>query len=327
MVKLDDVAKLAGVSKGTASRVLNNRGYISQQTRERIEAAVKELNYYPNENARNLLKRRSGMIGVVVPTITYPYYSEMISFLEQYLKASGYKILLCNTSFSSGASQDYIKLLNNRVDGAIIFNYKLTKQDYASLSFPIVSIDRHVRDEASYVASDHVQGGTLAADCLLRCGCRRVIQIGGSFEDDAPWNIRHQVFRDIMAKNHVHCVSYEQVRDSHTFHDYRQIVLDLLREHPQTDGIFCNDLCAAAALSAATFLHLRVPEDLKLIGYDGTLLSEIVTPSITTVWQNTEKIAASAAEFIVKMIDDPGFSSCHLTLGVKLIERDSTRCG
>ena len=181
MVKLDDVAKLAGVSKGTASRVLNNRGYISQQTRERIEAAVKELNYYPNENARNLLKRRSGMIGVVVPTITYPYYSEMISFLEKFLKASGYKILLCNTSFSSGASQDYIKLLNNnRVDGAIIFNYKLTEQDYASLSFPIVSIDRHIRDEASYVASDHVQGGTLAADCLLRCGCRHVIQIGGS---------------------------------------------------------------------------------------------------------------------------------------------------
>ena len=191
MVKLDDVAKLAGVSKGTASRVLNNRGYISQQTRERIEAAVKELNYYPNENARNLLKRRSGMIGVVVPTITYPYYSEMISFLEKFLKASGYKILLCNTSFSSGASQDYIKLLNNnRVDGAIIFNYKLTEQDYASLSFPIVSIDRHIRDEASYVASDHVQGGTLAADCLLRCGCRHVIQIGGSFEDDAPWNIQ-----------------------------------------------------------------------------------------------------------------------------------------
>ena len=134
MVKLDDVAKLAGVSKGTASRVLNNRGYISQQTRERIEAAVKELNYYPNENARNLLKRRSGMIGVVVPTITYPYYSEMISFLEKFLKASGYKILLCNTSFSSGASQDYIKLLNNnRVDGAIIFNYKLTEQDYQPL--------------------------------------------------------------------------------------------------------------------------------------------------------------------------------------------------
>ena len=77
------------MSKGTASRVLNNRGYISQQTRERIEAAVKELNYYPNENARNLLKRRSGMIGVVVPTITYPYYSEMISFLEKFLKASG----------------------------------------------------------------------------------------------------------------------------------------------------------------------------------------------------------------------------------------------
>ena len=144
MVKLDHVAKLAGVSQGTASRVLNNRGYISQQTRERIEAAVKELNYYPNENARNLLKRRSGMIGVVVPTITYPYYSEMISFLEKFLKASGYKILLCNTSFSSGASQDYIKLLNNnRVDGAIIFNYKLTEQDYASLCRLRPSAGRH----------------------------------------------------------------------------------------------------------------------------------------------------------------------------------------
>lgn len=172
-----------------------------------------------------------------------------------------------------------------------------------------------------------MQGGTLAAECLLRCGCRHVIQIGGSFEDDAPWNIRHQVFRDIMAKHQVDCFSYEQVRDSHTFHDYRQIVLGLLREHPETDGIFCNDLCAAAVLNAAMSLQLRVPEQLKIIGYDGTFLSEIVTPSITTVWQNTEKIASSAADIIVKMIDDPSFSSYHLTLGVRLIERDSTRCG
>ena len=101
----------------------------------------------------------------------------------------------------------------------------------------------------------------------------------------------------------------------------------LLREHPETDGIFCNDLCAAAVLNAAMSLQLRVPEQLKIIGYDGTFLSEIVTPSITTVWQNTEKIASSAADIIVKMIDDPSFSSYHLTLGVRLIERDSTRCG
>ena len=136
-----------------------------------------------------------------------------------------------------------------------------------------------------------------------------------------------EVFRDIMAKHQVDCFSYEQVRDSHTFHDYRQIVLGLLREHPETDGIFCNDLCAAAVLNAAMSLQLRVPDQLKIIGYDGTFLSEIVTPSITTVWQNTEKIASSAADIIVKMIDDPSFSSYHLTLGVRLIERDSTRCG
>ena len=194
------------------------------------------------------------------------------------------------------------------------------------MSFPIVSIDRHVRDEASYVSSDHVQGGTLAANCLLRCGCKHLIQIGGSFEDVAPWNIRHQVFRDIMMQHGVSCVSYEQVQDSHSFHDYREIALNLLREHPETDGVFCNDLCAAAVLNAAMSLQIRVPEQLKIVGYDGTLLSEIVTPSITTIWKNTQQLAESATEIIIKMIDHPNFEPCHLSLGVKLIERDSTRC-
>ena len=325
VVKLDDVARLAGVSKGTASRVLNNRGYISPQTRQKVKQAMKALNYFPNENARNLLRQRSGMIGVVVPTITYPYYSEIISHLERCLKEHDYKMLLCNTAFNAGNNIDYVHTLSkNRVEGAILFNYQLENKDYDAIPFPIVSIDRFVKDSVSFVASNHEQGGLLAANHLIECGCRHVIQVGGSFQELTPWNVRHVKFRETMRKNGIECISYEQASDDHDFHDYREIVLQLLRQYPDTDGFFCNDLCAAAALNAATSLSIRVPEQLKIVGYDGTILSEIVTPAITSIWQDVQKIATSACEILFQRIEDPDTTPCNMLIGVKLLRRGST---
>lgn len=327
MIKLDDVARLAGVSKGTASRVLNNRGYISAETRQKVTSAMKALNYLPNENARNLLRQRSGMIGVVVPTITYPYYSEIISHLERRLSEYDYKMLLCNTAFNTGNTIDYVhRLSKNRVEGAILFNYQLSNNDYDAIPFPIVSIDRYVKDSVSFVASNHEQGGMLAANHLIECGCTHVIQVGGSFQEHTPWNIRHVKFRQTMLENQVDCISYEQVSDAHSFHDYRDLAMNLLRKYPQTDGFFCNDLCAAAVLNAAAALHIPVPQQLKIVGYDGTIMSEIVTPAITTIWQDAQRIAYSACEILLQRIQDTESTPCNMLIGVKLIKRGSTMC-
>ena len=328
MIKLDDVAQLAGVSKGTASRVLNNRGYISEKTRAKVAKAMSELNYYPNENARNLLKQRTGVVGVVVPTITYPYYSELISQIEHHLSEHDYKMLLCNNAFNADGKIDYIQMLSkNRVEGVILFNYEVQPQDYESLSFPIVSIDRFVRDSYSLISSNHEQGGSLAAQHLIGCGCKHVIQVGGSFEEKTPWNIRHIVFQKLMQEHGIDCITYEQSADAHDYHDYRMIALKLLKDHPGTDGFFCNDLCATAVLNAAATLHISVPKQLKVVGYDGSLVSEIATPSITSIRQDSGKIAAAACDTLFQLIEDPDASPCSITVAVKLVERESTRCG
>ena len=111
---------------------------------------------------------------------------------------------------------DYVHTLSkNRVEGAILFNYQLENKDYDAIPFPIVSIDRFVKDSVSFVASNHEQGGLLAANHLIECGCRHVIQVGGSFQELTPWNIRHVKFRETMRENGIECISYEPVSYTH----------------------------------------------------------------------------------------------------------------
>lgn len=325
MAKLDDVALRAGVSKGTVSRVLNNRGYISKETGKRVMDAIRELNYVPNENARNLQRQRTGMIGVVVPSITYPYYSEIIAHLERYLARHGYKMLLCNTENNTECLEDYIQtLLKNRVDGALLFNYEISDENYDTMPFPIVSVDRFVRDKYSFVSSNHEQGGQLAAEHLLECGCRHVIQVSGSFKERTPWNIRHIRFGEIMKAAGVDCISIEQEHDLHNYHKYFRLALELLQKYPETDGFFGNDVFAAAAVHAAADLSIPVPDRLKLVGYDGTYISEIVTPSITSIRQDAGKITTIVSDVLFQLIKDPEMSAVNIQVGVKLIKREST---
>lgn len=324
-MKLDDVALLAGVSKGTASRVLNNRGYISQETRKRVLDAMKELNYVPNENARNLQRQRTDMIGVVVPIITYPYYTEIIAHLENYLARHGYKMLLCSTEYNTENLVDYIQTLSkNRVEGALLFNYEISDADYDSMPFPIVSIDRYVRDKYSFVSSNHEQGGQLAADHLIKCGCKHVIQVGGSFKDRTPWNTRHMRFSEVMKRAGIDCVNIEQDYDPHDFHEYHNLAVELLKKYPDTDGFFCNDLFASAVLHAAAELMIPIPGRLNLIGYDGAFISEITTPSITSIQQDVHRIVTSACDILFQMIEEPDTAPVSISIGVKLIKREST---
>ena len=129
MVSLDDVATRAGVSKSTASRVLNNRGYLSQKTIMKVQKAVQELNYQPNELARNLKKKRSGTIGLLVPDIEYPFYSKLISHIESELYNRDIKLMLCNSSRNNSKELQRLQAFQrNKVDGLILCDYGLEPQ-------------------------------------------------------------------------------------------------------------------------------------------------------------------------------------------------------
>ena len=134
---IKDVAKVAGVSPTTVSRVLNNRGYISEETRKKVYDAMEEINYYPNEIARALLNNRTYFVGVIVPTVTSPFHGEVVEQIEYYLSQKNYKMLLCNSKNQMDTEKAYIDMLRrNQVDGMIVGTHNAVVETYSKLKMP-----------------------------------------------------------------------------------------------------------------------------------------------------------------------------------------------
>src|SRR5471030_2413619 len=131
MATIKDVAEVAGITVTTVSRVLNNRGYISEKTRKKVYDAMQQLNYRPNEMARSLLRKKSNLIGLIIPTVAHPFFSELTNYIEYYAYKLGYKILLCNSYQDSVKEKEYIMMLkSNQVDGIIMASHTLEIDEY-----------------------------------------------------------------------------------------------------------------------------------------------------------------------------------------------------
>jgi LacI family sucrose operon transcriptional repressor len=326
MARLDDVAKLAGVSKTTASRVLNKRGYISSETRDKVYYAMQELNYHTDKAAKGLLEAGSSTIGLLVPDICYSYFSELAFDIEAELSKHGYRMLLCNMLNSKKFDINSLEIFQKGpIDGLILCNYPLQESEIISCKIPIISVDRYLGHGISTVSSDYPSSGHLAAELLIRNGCKRVLQTVGSGSQSTPWNERHQIFAHVLEEHGVTC--YTHIRDALRVSDFaynRQVIGEQFDKYPDIDGYFANDVSAAAALKEASARGMVVPRDLKIISCDGSRLTEMTTPQITTIKQPVDRIAAWAVDTLCKLIKDPKLESCDVQLGVDLIERETT---
>ena len=172
MAGIRDVARLAHVSTSTVSLVLNKSGYVSDKTREKVETAMRELNYIPNELARNLYHSKTNIVGLILPDIAHPFFGSFAKYAEMELYKEGYKTMLCSTVHEENGEKEYIDMLNRQMmDGIIMGTHSLDIEDYNGVVRPIVSLDRYINESIPIVMSDHEKGGTLAAEELLRCGC------------------------------------------------------------------------------------------------------------------------------------------------------------
>ena len=198
MTTIQDVAKHAGVGAATVSRVLSGNGYVKQETRERVMRSIETLNYTPNEMARNLFHGKSGIIAVIIPELAHPFFSELVNAFEVSLCEVGYQTMVCNTFYEKNYELRYLEMLRRqRVDGIIFGAHtSLASEKYQSLQRPVIGLDRKLAESIPYVAADHEEGGRLAAQELIRSGCRNVVQFGG-VEDSVitPSSQRHFVFR------------------------------------------------------------------------------------------------------------------------------------
>ena len=194
MASIKDVAQKAGVGVGTVSRVINGSGYVAADTRKKIEQAISDLEYTPNELARNLFRNRTGIIGVLIPDLDHPFFSAFTRETEVALYKRGYKAMICNTVGSSNRERDYLNMLDrNMVDGIITGAHTLHWKEYVNRKRTIVALDQDFGPEIPMVGSDHAYGGKLAAEIMLKNNCKRVVHITGIAPNVAA-NDRHIIF-------------------------------------------------------------------------------------------------------------------------------------
>lgn len=305
MVSMKDVAKLAGVGIGTVSRYINNNGYVSEDSKIKIAKAIKQLEYKPNQLARNLASKSSKLIGVIVPNIEHPFYAAFTRHVEHYLYINGYKTLICNTIGISDREKIYIEMLDrNIVDGIITSTQILDNSLYTHTSKPIVALDHNFSPKIPVVYSNHEEGGKLAAEMIIKAGCKNVLQFMNPKSISTPSNIRHKVFEEILKKHEIPVTTFES---EWNIFDY-SCMYDMFKKNIEStkdfDGIFAADLGAVCCLNILQEKGIHVPEEVKIIGYDGLNITNYTNPKITTISQNIEGLASSCVDIILKRINN-----------------------
>lgn len=317
MATITDVARAAGVSKNTVSRYLNERGYISQKTKDNIRNAIDELHYQPNQIARSLYTSKTNLIGLVIPDVAHPFFAMMTSRIEDELDRHGYKMILCDTMHSSSKERKYLDMLTaNKVDGIIIGSHSIDI-NYSDINAPIVALDRDLAPGIPVVSSDHVQGGCIAAKAFIDRGCSNVAQLVGFSRVKTPSNRRHEVFAKIMKTNGVRCMTHELKLNQFEFSTYLSTADDILDRYPGLDGVFAADPVAVAVQRQALARGLHVPEDLFIFGYDGSFLTQVVYPSLPTVVQPYAQLAETAVAVLLRRISGEPLESMSYILPVK----------
>ncbi|WFU12056.1 LacI family DNA-binding transcriptional regulator (plasmid) [Rhizobium sp. CB3090] len=327
------IAKLARTSVSSVSRVLNNSGYASPELRDRVEAAIRALNYTPSKGARMLRGAPSRMIGLMLPSIDVPFFGILAHAIEQQLFQRGYQTLICSTAENMDHEARYMSmLLAQRVDGVIVASAFGNIEHFEILRdahIPIVAIDRElsgIADDA--VMADHEEGGRLMARHLIGLG-HRSIAIVGAPAHSQPVQLRLRGISTEMAK---HGIAPTAVRmaEEHSFAATYPLAQDLLATHPEITAIIgTTDISAIAAIHAVLDRGVSVPGDYSVIGFDDLPEAAYVFPRLTTVAQPIRDVGQLAARRLETLIAEhqagheprPG---AVMKVPVTLIHRDST---
>lgn len=325
MAGIKDVAKRAGVGVGTVSRMLNDSGYVAGDTREKIEKAMRELNYTPNELARNLYHKRTGIIAVLVPNVSNPFFMEFVDYVEAELYEAGFKMMLCNTVKASNAEFEYLDMLNRHiVDGVITGVHTLDVEEYRKIHKPIVALDRYLGAHIPVVAVDHKEGGHLAAEALISNGCKKILHFRGSTAVESPYHERHYEFERIMEENHIKTYCYELEWNRFDSEYYREAVEDVFSREIDFDGVFAVDGLAIECMNETIRRHLKVPRDVKFVAYDGTFITNMVEPKMTAVVQPIEGLAKESVRLLSNLISGKEYKNEQVMLGVQIRKGKTT---
>lgn len=305
MASIREVAKRAGVSPATVSRVINGTARVDEEKRERVEKAIEETGFRPNELARALYRKSSKIIGVIVPDIENPFFSELAKAIEKEAYEQEYSILLCNSDDQKEKELANLQMLAQlQADGVILMtNTGEKSQSYEAVSMPIVFVDRRLDEmgQTSVIEADHYAGGKLAAEHLIACGCRKITCIRGP-QELSSGKKRYEGYREVCRQ---YSMKERFVDSTYKYEDGAKAAEEVLRRYPDTDGIIaCNDMTAVSVYKVLQKRGYRVPDDIQIIGFDGVKFGRFLTPELTTVAQPIKEMGKCAVQMILGTVKE-----------------------
>lgn len=329
MVTIADVADVAGVSVATVSRVINSKGVVTESTAQAVRAAIAQLNYVPNQQARNLRRNESRNFLVLLPNITNPYYANVFDGINRRAQELDYSVYLCSTDRRSPKEMIQEAISNNRADGAILMHIGYDEQWLAQCDpkFPIVQCCEYTNYGcAPYVAVDNYRGALNAMQYLLQLGHHRIGLIGAANNNISTFH-RMNAYRDALIQAGLQ-ISNDLITycdANYSYDSSLNAAESLLRQENPPTAVFCiSDAVALAAVVKAQELGLQIPDKLSIVGFDDVIYTQMLHPHITTVVQPCAQIGRKAVEMLHQLVTKGSLQQPEVLLPHGFIVREST---
>lgn len=332
-ISIKEIAKLANVSVATVSRVINNNGRFSEDTRKKVQYIIDKYGYTTNMAAKSLRMSKSKTVGLIVPNIDNEWFSHLVLEIEKYFFEKIIQFLYAILLKIEKKEIAYFKSLDSKlVDGIMcISGIEEIPTDVITRNIPIVCIDRKPKDHNNvyYVESNHYSGGYLATEELIKKGCQRIAIVSRN---------------KTLSVNKQRLEGYRQALKDYGLQEYKelQLLLDLssanyegareamnklIKSGIPFDGVFAtNDWRAYGVMVALAENHIKVPDDVKVIGFDDISISHSCHPSLSTIRQDTKGLAQKASSLLLNLMNDKEvqLEERRFILPVEVIQRDST---
>ena len=326
-ISIKELAEISNVSIATISRVINKKGGYSKATEERILKLIESKSYQRNVNARSLRTKKSQTIGVIVPDISNEFFAKIVQAVEKQAIKYNYSVFVCNTDENIEIEKRQLNnLIGQFVDGIIYIGGGVQLENDSQLfKIPVIYIDRYIDDKEIYIESDNFHGGYLAAQELIRSGCKKMAvmkdirKISSAYKrylgflqamKDYRMNFDNKLLCDVTV------ISHKEAKEK---------TLELLDSGEVFDGIFAtNDTMALGIMMALNERRIKIPNEVKLVGFDNISAAEMAGVPLTTINQNKQKMGELAVELLMDKILARKSNVRNIKIPVNLIRRKST---
>jgi LacI family transcriptional regulator len=332
-VTIKDVASLAGVSVSTVSRVMNNTGYpVSADKSRRIRQSMRELNYSPNQLARNLRMNRSNLVALVVADIANPYFAGIAKAVDKILFTSGHGLIMSSTEESPDKEKQILtRLFGQKIDAIIISstgNNEPLIEKFHNTGLPIILLDRNLEGtDLPFIGSNNVYESYMLTKYLIERGHRKILFLAGP-QDSTTGRERFFGYRNALLENDIKYDEHLVIAAQFMRDEARRLSGIFLKEnrHDATAVMSSNNIMTEGFLEAARTQSIKVPEDYSLVSFGSVNNQQLISPKITCYVQDIESIGQVTAQIVVQLLTSQDYVPSSNIINDTFVEGNSVRC-